>query len=240
MVRHNGDASLLLGVVMQEGWNGLDLGKALKAEAAKIQSVLPLGVSLTEVVNQETFISHAVNEFTAKFVVALGVIMVVSLVSLGWRVGMVVAAAVPLTLSFLFVIMLVTGRVFDRISLGAVILALGLLVDDAIIAVERMVVKMQEGFERVGAAAYAWSHTAAPMLTGTLLTAIGLMPIGFAQSGAGEYAGGIFWIVSYALIASWFVAVPFPPPLRGPPLPKLKPLAGGPCGHLFPPPLMPL
>ena len=227
LIRHDGDSTLLLGVVMRQGWNGLDLGKALKAEAAKIQAELPLGVSFREVVNQQTFISLAVNEFMIKFAVALGVVMAVSLISLGWRVGVVVAAAVPLTLSFLFVVMLVTGRVFDRISLGAVILSLGLLVDDAIIAVEMMVVKMEEGVERVKAAAYAWSHTAAPMLSGTLLTIIGLMPIGFSQSVASEYAGGIFWIVGYALIASWFVAVVFTPYLGVKLLPNIKPVEGG-------------
>jgi multidrug efflux pump subunit AcrB len=227
LIRHDGDAALLLGVVMRDGWNGLELGKALEVEAAAIQKEMPLGFSFSEVVNQQTFISLAVNEFTVKFVIALVVIMAVSLISLGWRVGIVVAAAVPLTLSFLFVIMLATGREFDRISLGAVILALGLLVDDAIIAVEMMVVKMEEGVKRVEAAAYAWSHTAAPMLTGTLLTAIGLMPIGFAQSAAGEYAGGIFWIVSYALLASWFVAVVFTPYLGVKLLPDIKPVPGG-------------
>src|SRR5215472_9238414 len=227
LVRHDGEAALLLGVVMRDGWNGLDLGKALKSEAATIQKELPLGISFSAVVNQQRFISLAVNEFTVKFVIALGVIMAVSLISLGWRVGIVVAAAVPLTLSFLFVIRLAVGHEFDRISLGAVILSLGLLVDDAIIAVEMMVVKMEEGVERVEAAAYAWSHTAAPMLTGTLLTAIGLMPIGFARSGAGEYAGGIFWIVSYALLASWFVAVVFTPYLGVKLLPNIKAVPGG-------------
>jgi multidrug efflux pump subunit AcrB len=123
--------------------------------------------------------------------------------------------------------MMITGREFDRISLGAIILSLGLLVDDAIIAIEMMVVKMEEGFERVKAAGYAWTHTAAPMLTGTLLTIIGLMPIGFAQSGAGEYAGGIFWIVAYALIASWVVAVYFTPYLGVKLLPPIKAVAGG-------------
>ena len=125
--------------------------------------------------------------------------MLVSLISIGWRVGIVVAAAVPLTLAAVFVIMLYTGRFFDRITLGALIMALGLLVDDAIIAIEMMVVKMEEGMDRVKAAAYAWSHTAAPMLSGTLVTIIGFMPVGFAPSTAGEYAGNIFWIVGFAL-----------------------------------------
>src|SRR5712675_2159271 len=133
--------------------------------------------------------------------------MIVCLVSLGWRVGIVVAAAVPITLSTTLVIMLASGIGLDRISLGALILALGLLVDDAIISIETMVVKMEEGWDRIKAAGYAWSHTAAPMLAGTLVTIIGLMPVGFAQSSAGEYAGNIFWVVGFALIASWVVAV---------------------------------
>ena len=162
-----------------------------------------------------------------KFSMALGVVLLVSLVSLGWRVGIVVAAAVPLTLAVVFVIMLDTGRFFDRITLGALILALGLLVDDAIIAIEMMVVKMEEGMDRIKAAAYAWSHTAAPMLSGTLVTIIGFMPVGFARSTAGEYAGNIFWIVGFALIASWVVAVIFTPYLGVKMLPEIKPVEGG-------------
>jgi len=227
LISHDGDPSVLLGVVMQPGWNGLELGKALDSQEGRIRSSLPAGVTFEGVVNQQTNISHAVDEFMIKFVAALAVVMIVSLISLGWRVGVVVAAAVPLTLSALFLIMLITGREFDRISLGAIILALGLLVDDAIIAIEMMVVKMEEGFERVEAAGYAWSHTAAPMLTGTLLMIIGLMPIGFAQSGAGEYAGGIFWIVAYALIASWVVAVYFTPYLGVKLLPRIGAVKGG-------------
>jgi multidrug efflux pump subunit AcrB len=227
LVRHNGEPVLLIGVVMRAGWNGVDLGKALDVEEKRIQSELPLGVSFTEIVNQKTHIVEAFNEFMVKFFVALAVVMAVSLISLGWRVGIVVAAAVPLTLACLLVIMMLTHRDFNRISLGAIVLALGLLVDDAIIAIEMMVVKLHEGYERTKAAAYAWSHTAAPMLAGTLLTIIGLMPIGFAQSGAGEYAGGIFWIVGYALIASWFVAVLFTPYLGFHLLPNIKPVEGG-------------
>src|SRR5204863_9123696 len=146
--------------------------------------------------------------------------------SLGWRVGIVVAAAVPLTLAAVFVVMLLTGRVFDRITLGALVIALGLLVDDAIIAIEMMVVKLEEGFERLEAAAYAWSHTAAPMLSGTLVTIIGFTPVGFARSTAGEYAGNIFWIVGYALIVSWLVAVVFTPYLGVQLLPELAPPPG--------------
>lgn len=227
LIRHQGEPALMLSVIMQTGWNGLDLGKALEAETARIGAGLPLGIGLEKVTDQAVNITQAVDEFMLKFFIALGVVLVVSLVSLGWRVGIVVAAAVPLTLAVVFLIMLDTGRAFDRISLGALILALGLLVDDAIIAIEIMVVKMEEGMDRIAAAAYAWSHTAAPMLSGTLVTVIGLMPVGFAKSGAGEYAGNIFWIVGFALIASWFVAVAFTPYLGVKLLPVIKPVPGG-------------
>ena len=230
VLRHNGESSLLLSVVMKEGWNGLDLGAALRAESGRISSGLPLGVSLIKVTDQAVNISSAVNEFMVKFAMAVGVVMLVSLLSLGWRVGLVVVAAIPLTLGAVFVIMMITDRVFDRITLGALIISLGLLVDDAIIAIESMVVKMEEGMDRIQAAAYAWSHTAAPMLAGTLVTVIGFLPVGFARSTAGEYAGNIFWIVGFALIVSWIVAVVFTPYLGVILLPKIKTVTGGHAG----------
>src|SRR6266571_3997954 len=230
LIRHQGQPALALSVVMQEGWNGLDLGKTLEREVKTISSGLPLGITLSKVTDQAVNITEAVDEFMLKFFVALGVVLVVSLLSLGWRVGIVVAAAVPLTLAAVFVIMLDTGRVFDRITLGALILALGLLVDDAIIAIETMVVKMEEGMDRIQAAAYAWSHTAAPMLSGTLVTVIGFLPVGFARSTAGEYAGNIFWIVGFSLIASWIVAVVFTPYLGVKLLPEIKAVKGGHAG----------
>ena len=184
-------------------------------------------MTLDKVSDQAVNIDEAVSEFMLKFAMALGVVLFVSLVALGWRVGIVVALAVPLTLAVVFLIMLETGRFFDRITLGALILALGLLVDDAIIAIEVMVVKMEEGMDRIKAAAYAWSHTAAPMLSGTLVTIIGLMPVGFARSTAGEYAGNIFWVVGFALIVSWIVAVIFTPYLGVKMLPDIKPVEGG-------------
>ena len=210
-IRHQGTPALMLGVIMEKHFNGLDLDKALQDEEARIHAQLPLGVTLDKVADQASKIRLAVNEFMIKFFVALAVVMFISLLALGFRVGVVVAAAVPLTLSIVFVIMLMSGREFDRITLGALILSLGLLVDDAIIAIEMMVVKLEEGLDRISAATYAWSSTAAPMLTGTLVTIIGFLPVGFAKSGAGEYAGNIFWIVGFALIASWLVAVVFTP-----------------------------
>ena len=222
LTRHNGKAALFLDVVMQELWNGLKLGEALRDAEKTLGADLPAGVSLTKITDQTDNIQEAVGEFMLKFVVALGVVMVVCLISLGWRVGVVVAAAVPLTLAMVLVIMVVTGRFFDRITLGALILSLGLLVDDAIIAIEIMVVKLEEGFDRVAAASYAWTHTAAPMLAGTLVTVIGFTPVGFAKSSAGEYAGNIFWVVGFALITSWVVAVVFTPFLGVRLLPNIK------------------
>ena len=227
LIRHNGEPSLVLGVIMKDGWNGLTLGKSLEAETAKISASLPLGVKFTKITDQAVNIKESVDEFMLKFFVALGVVMIVSLISLGWRVGIVVAAAVPLTLASVFIIMMLTDRVFDRITLGALIISLGLLVDDAIIAIEIMMVKLEEGYERSKAAAYAWSHTAAPMLSGTLITIIGFTPVGFARSTAGEYAGNIFWIVGFALITSWVVAVYFTPYLGFKLLPNVKPIEGG-------------
>jgi multidrug efflux pump subunit AcrB len=227
IIRHQGEPTILVGAVMQSGWNGLDLGKALEAKSSAIATTLPLGVTLTKVTDQAVNIASAVDEFLLKFAMALGVVVVVSLLSLGWRVGIVVAAAVPLTLAVVFLIMLETGRFFDRVTLGALILALGLLVDDAIIAIEVMVVKMQEGMDRIRAAAYAWSHTAAPMLSGTLVTIAGFFPVGFARSSAGEYAGNIFWVVGFALIVSWIVAVVFTPYLGVKLLPAIEPVEGG-------------
>ncbi|MFA7349195.1 MAG: efflux RND transporter permease subunit [Methylotenera sp.] len=226
-VRNNGEPALLLGIVMREGWNGLDLGTALDTEVASISADLPLGMSLTKVTDQAVNIDTSVDEFMVKFFVALLVVMLVSFLSMGWRVGLVVAAAVPLTLAIVFVVMAATGKNFDRITLGSLILALGLLVDDAIIAIEMMVVKMEEGYSRIAASAYAWSHTAAPMLSGTLVTAIGFMPNGFAQSTAGEYTSNMFWVVGTALIASWIVAVVFTPYLGVKMLPELKKVEGG-------------
>lgn len=227
LVRNGGEPALLLGIIMKEGWNGLDLGKALEEKVQSINAEMPLGMSLTSVTNQAVNISAAVDEFMMKFFAALLVVMLVSFLSMGWRAGIVVAAAVPLTLALVFIVMAMTGKNFDRITLGSLILALGLLVDDAIIATEMMVVKIEEGLSRVAAAAYAWSHTAAPMLSGTLVTAVGFMPNGFARSSAGEYTSNMFWIVGIALIASWIMAVIFTPYLGVKLLSGIKKIEGG-------------
>jgi multidrug efflux pump subunit AcrB len=237
LVRNGGEDALLLNVVMKERWNGLDLGEALGKAETTLGADLPVGVTISKVSDQAVNITEAIGEFTMKFYVALGVVMVVCLISLGWRVGIVVAAAVPLTLAIVLVIMMITGRMFDRITLGALILSLGLLVDDAIIAIEIMVVKLEEGLSRVEAATYAWSHTAAPMLAGTVVTVFGFLPVGFAQSSAGEYAGNIFWVTGFALIASWIVAVAFTPYLGVKLLPDIKKLPGDAHGQMYSTPM---
>ncbi len=237
LVRNGGEEALLLNVVMKERWNGLDLGAALGKAETTLGADLPVGVTISKVSDQAVNIDEAVSEFMLKFYAALAVVMVVCLISLGWRVGVVVAAAVPLTLAIVLVVMMVTGRMFDRITLGALILSLGLLVDDAIIAIEIMVVKLEEGLSRVEAATYAWSHTAAPMLAGTVVTVFGLLPVGFAASSAGEYAGNIFWVTGFALLASWLVAVAFTPYLGVKLLPDIKKLPGDAHGQIYSTPM---
>ena len=211
IVQSDGQNAVMVGVIMAQNVNGLALGARLDAFERAEQAQLPLGVKLTKVTDQAHAIAAAVNTFQIKFFVALGVVMVVGFIALGLRAGLVVALAVPLTLSITFAVMLMTGKNLDRITLGALILSLGLLVDDAIIAIEMMLVKLEEGLPREAAAAAAWDITAAPMLVGTLITVTGFVPIGFAVSNVGEYAGNIFWVLGISLIASWFVAVVFTP-----------------------------
>ena len=211
LIRSKGQQALLVGVVMNPSTNGLVLEENLKAFEADYQAQLPLGIYLDKVTNQADAIHGAVSTFELKFVTALFVVLVVSLITLGLRAGLIVSLAVPLTLAMTFMFMFMQGLNFDRITLGALIISLGLLVDDAIIAIEMMLVKMEEGVDKVKAAAYSWNITAAPMLVGTLVTVVGFLPIGLAQSRVGDYAGNIFWVLGITLIASWIVAVYFTP-----------------------------
>src|SRR5580704_2689809 len=211
IVREGGKPALGLGVSMQDGANIITLGEDLKAAMEGIIAELPVGIEVTQIADQSTIVERSVSEFVETFFEALGIVLLVSFISLGWRAGIVVALCVPLVLAIVLTIMYALGIDLHRITLGALIIALGLLVDDAIIAIEMMVVKMEEGWDRARAATFAWTSTAFPMLTGTLVTAAGFLPVGFAKSSAGEYAGGIFWIVGIALIASWVVAVLFTP-----------------------------
>ena len=211
LVRFNGKPAVVLGVVMSKGGNVLNLGESLEKSLVSIREQIPLGVEIGNIAYQPHVVEESVGEFIRSFIEALIIVLVVSFLSLGFRTGIVVALSVPLVLAIALVVMNAIGMNLDRISLGALILALGLLVDDAIIAVEMMAVKMEEGWGRVDAATFAWTSTAFPMLSGTLITVVGFLPVGFAKSAAGEYAGGIFWVVGIALIASWFVAVVFTP-----------------------------
>jgi multidrug efflux pump subunit AcrB len=222
LVRSNGRPALGIGVSMLEGANIITLGEDLKQVMKSIVAELPVGVEITQVADQPHVVDESVSEFFHVFTEALAIVLIVGFVSLGLRTGVVVALSVPLVLAIVFVVMFATGFDLHRITLGALIIALGLLVDDAIIAIEMMVVKMEQGFDRVKAATFAWTSTAFPMLTGTLVTAAGFLPVGFAKSSSGEYAGGIFWVVGIALIASWFVAVLFTPYLGLKLLPELK------------------
>lgn len=233
LIHHNGNPALVLNVVMKDGWNGLKLGAALSEAEKSFNETLPVGVTFSKVVDQAEVIHDAIGEFMMKFFVALAIVLFVALVSLGWRVGIVVAAAVPLTLAIVLVVMLLTNRVLDRITLGALIISLGLLVDDAIIVIESMVVKLEEGFNRIDAAAFSWTQTAAPRLAGSLATIIGFLPVGFARSTAGEYAGNIFWVVGIALITSWTVAAIFTPYLGVKMLPEIKKIEGGAYNHIY-------
>jgi multidrug efflux pump len=211
VVRQEGKPAIGIGVVTAKGANILELGKDVADATAEFMKAVPQGISVDRIADQPEVVEHAVNEFVHSFIEALAIVLFVSFVALGWRTGIVVALSVPLVLAIVFIVMNAMSLDLHRITLGALIIALGLLVDDAIIAVEMMVVKMEQGWDRVRAASFAWESTAFPMLTGTLVTAAGFLPIGFANSAVGEYAGGIFWIVAIALVASWFVAVIFTP-----------------------------
>jgi multidrug efflux pump len=221
LIRQDGKPALAVGVVMQKGANILTVGEAVNKVMDAFEKAQPVGVEIVHVADQAKVVDKAVAEFLKSFAEALAIVLAVSFLSLGWRTGIVVAFSVPLVLAMAFLSMLIMGIDLHRISLGALIIALGLLVDDAIIALETMVVKMEQGWDRWKAAAAAWDSTAFPMLTGTLVTAAGFLPIGFANSGVGEYTGSIFWVVALSLVASWIVAVTFIPFLGVKLLPEL-------------------
>jgi len=222
-MRRNGERVTGLAVSMTEKGDILSLGKHLDQRIKEVQETLPAGIFIEKVVDQPSLVEHSVNEFLGHFILALGIVLAVSLFALGVRTGIVVALSVPLVLGITFFFMWRLDINLQRISLGALIIALGLLVDDAIIAVEMMQVKMEEGLDRFKAASFAWSNTAFPMLTGTLITAAGFVPVGFALSSTSEFTGSIFWVVGISLIVSWFVAVLFTPFLGTILLPKVQP-----------------
>ncbi len=200
-----------LGVVMARGGNVIDLGENLAATMTKLQRDLPVGIDVSVVFDQPQIVKTSLNLFVQTLGEAMIIVLAVSFLSLGWRTGTVVALSIPLVLAMTFLAMQAFGIDLQRISLGALVISLGLLVDDAIITVEMMVVKMEQGWDRFKAATFAYTSTAFPMLTGTLITAAGFTPVGFAKSGAGEYTISIFQVVTIALLVSWIVAVVFTP-----------------------------
>jgi multidrug efflux pump len=219
-VRRNGHQVLMLGMSMTEDGNIVKLGAAMTEAVSELQSELPYGVDLERVADQPNTVKDAIWEFERSLLEALVIVLIVSLLSLGWRAGIVVAMSVPLVLGVVAIVMLMTGWNLERVSLGSLIIALGLLVDDSIISLEMMMVKLEGGWERAKAAAFSYSATAVPRLTGALITVAAFMPIGFSKSSSGEYAGGIFWIVGAAVLISWIVSGVFTPYLAVKFLPK--------------------
>ncbi|WP_064694222.1 efflux RND transporter permease subunit [Rhizobium aegyptiacum] len=209
--RFNGQDSVQVGVVMAKGFNVTDVGKDVEATYHRFEQALPYGVTVDQIANQPDVVTDAISEFMHALGEALVIVLVVSFLSIGWRSGLVIAIAIPLVLAATFALMYELGIDLQRISLGALIIALGLLVDDAMIVVEMMERKLEEGLVKIEAASFAYSSTAFPMLTGTLITTAGFIPVGFAASTAGEYVRSLFYVVGIALVTSWFVAVYFTP-----------------------------
>jgi multidrug efflux pump len=224
-MRFQGKNSIGIAVSMKPGGDIIQLGEKLETEFARLQKTLPVGMSLHKVSDQPSAVRDSVAEFVKSLSEAVAIVLLVSFFSLGKRSGMVVALTIPLVLAMTFAAMYYFDIGLHKISLGALILALGLLVDDAIIAVEMMAVKMEQGLDRLSAASFAYTSTAFPMLTGTLVTAAGFLPIATAQSGTGEYTRSIFQVVTIALLLSWVAAVVFIPYLGDRLLPDAQQLA---------------
>ncbi|MBL8478811.1 MAG: efflux RND transporter permease subunit, partial [Sterolibacteriaceae bacterium] len=210
-MRVAGRDAIGMGVVMARGGNVIDLGENLTKTMDRLKLDLPVGMDVHAVFDQPQIVKTSLNLFVRTLGEAMIIVLAVSFLSLGWRTGTVVALSIPLVLAMTFLAMKIFGIDLQRISLGALVIALGLLVDDAIIAAEMMVVKMEQGWDRFKAATFAYTSTAFPMLTGTLITAAGFTPVGFAKSGAGEYTISIFQVVTISLLVSWIVAVIFTP-----------------------------
>jgi multidrug efflux pump len=230
-VRFMGKPAIAIGVSMRKGGDIIRLGNALDREFSEIQASLPLGLDLGRVADQPRAVREGVHEFVRALTEAVAIVLLVSFFSLGYRPGLVVAFSIPLVLAMTFAAMKYFGIDLHKISLGALVLALGLLVDDAIIAVEMMTVKMEQGWDRVRAAAHAYTSTAFPMLTGTLVTAAGFLPIATAHSSTGEYTRSIFEVVTIALLISWVAAVVFVPYLGYKLLPDYHAASGEPGAH---------
>jgi multidrug efflux pump len=207
----NGREVIGLGITMSKAGDVLQIGKQLDAAIARIREELPVGIEVEQVADQPRVVRGAIAEFMRTFGEAVSIVLIVSFLSLGARAGAVVALTVPLVLAGTFLVMLVFGIDFQRISLGALVLALGLLVDDAMIVIEMMARKLDEGLDRIKAATFAYASTSFPMLTGTLITVAGFLPVGLARSSAGEYTASLFQVVGISLLLSWVGAVLFSP-----------------------------
>lgn len=230
-MRAGGKPVLGIGITMQPNGDVIRLGQALDAKTRELRQFLPAGLTLTEVSSMPRAVSHSVDDFLRAVAEAVVIVLLVSLVSLGLRTGMVVAISIPVVLAVTALFMYLFDIGLHKVSLGTLVLALGLLVDDAIIAVEMMAVKLEQGWSRARAAAFAYTSTAFPMLTGTLVTVSGFLPIALAKSSTGEYTRSIFQVSAIALIASWFAAVVLIPLLGYRLLPERKPAAHLPAGH---------
>lgn len=234
-VHYNGQTVLLMGIVPKDNADVVKTGLLIEDKYQQIKQKLPVGITPYVVSNQPGVVTKSVNEFVHSLVEAVVIVLIVSFISLGWRTGIVVAISIPLVLSVTFMIMMLMKIDLQRISLGALIIALGLLVDDAIIAVEMMVLKMEEGLDKFQAATFAYTSTAFPMLSGTLITVAGFLPVGLNDSTTGEYVYSLFAVVGISLVVSWFVAVIFTPYLGYHLLPadKYRQLAEAHHGDMF-------
>lgn len=220
MFRYNGEPAIAVAVSMRNGANLLEFGDALEEVTHQAESELPLGVDINKVSDQPKVVEHAVSHFIKALVEAVAIVLAISFLSLGMRAGLVVAISIPLTLGITFLFMQFLDISLQRVSLGALIIALGLLVDDAMIAVEMMVARLELGDNLRKAATYVYTSTAFPMLTGTIVTVAGFIPIGLNTSLAGQFAGSMFWVIGISLMVSWIVAVVFAPLLGLTILPK--------------------
>lgn len=223
---YNGHPAIGLAISMEKGGNVLTLGKNLSAMIEQVKKDLPAGMELSTVANQPQVVKESINEFVESLAEAVAIVLIVSFISLGLRSGVVVALCIPLVISGVFVCMNLFGIDLHKVSLGALIIALGLLVDDAIIAIEMMIVKLEQGWERSDAAAFAYTATAYPRLTGALVTCAGFIPVGFSKGSASEFVGSIFSVVTIALLLSWLAAGAVTP-LLGHILVRIKPHPGG-------------
>ena len=206
-IRHQGKEAIVIGVVMRNEANVLHVGKGLQIATAQLKRAFPVGIEIKQFTDQPKVVDEAVGGFVKALVEAVVIVMAVSFLSLGMRTGFVVALTIPLVLAVTFLIMDALGIQLQKISLGALVLALGLLVDDAMISVEMMARKLEEGYDKLKSASFAYTSTAFPMLTGTIITAVGFLPVGIAKSSSGEYVTTMFQVIGIALMVSWLASV---------------------------------